>query len=181
MAQIEKTQIEKIKAGIEDERIRKEIHAYLFNTLHNTQQLTPRTNELELWLAYLEKQKEKKLAESAALQKAFISSKTDYTLEEKCDASDYADAILPTSVADGENEEEYKLHKIIEAAFIAGRKKEQKPVHTAKEMWEEMRLEVYAQASGNRHEPNYSDDSAKMFSLCDIDEIFEKIGLWGLL
>ena len=52
----------------------------------------------------------------------------------------------------------------------------QKPVHTAKEMWKEMRLEVYAQASGNRHEPNYSDDSTKMFSLCDIDEIFEKIG-----
>lgn len=56
------------------------------------------------------------------------------------------------------------------------KQKEQKPVHTAKEMWKEMRLEVYAQASGNRHEPNYSDDSTKMFSLCDIDEIFEKIG-----
>lgn len=53
---------------------------------------------------------------------------------------------------------------------------EQKPVLTAKEAWKEMRLEVYAQASGNRHEPNYSDDSTKMFSLCDIDEIFEKIG-----
>lgn len=56
------------------------------------------------------------------------------------------------------------------------KQKEQKPVHTAKEMWKEMRLEAYAQASGNRHEPNYSDDSTKMFSLCDIDEIFEKIG-----
>ena len=56
------------------------------------------------------------------------------------------------------------------------KQKEQKPIRTAKEMWEEMRLEVYAQASGNRHEPNYSDDSTKMFSLCDIDEIFEKIG-----
>lgn len=52
----------------------------------------------------------------------------------------------------------------------------QKPVLTAKEAWKEMRLEVYAQASGNRHEPNCSDDSTKMFSLCDIDEIFEKIG-----
>ena len=56
------------------------------------------------------------------------------------------------------------------------KQKEQKPVHTAKEAWKEMRLEVYAQASGNRHEPNYSNDSTKMFSLCDIDEIFEKIG-----
>ena len=56
------------------------------------------------------------------------------------------------------------------------KQKEQKPVQTAKEAWKEMRLEAYAQASGNRHEPNYSDDSTKMFSLCDIDEIFEKIG-----
>jgi hypothetical protein len=38
-----------------------------------------------------------------------------------------------------------------------------------------MRLEVYQQASGNRHEANYSDDTTKMFSLNDIDEIFEKI------
>lgn len=43
------------------------------------------------------------------------------------------------------------------------------------ELWKDMRLEVYQQASGNRHEPNYSDDSTKMFSLTDIDEIFEKI------
>ena len=52
---------------------------------------------------------------------------------------------------------------------------EQKPVKTAKEAWKEMRLEVYAQASGNRHEPNCSDDSSKIFSLNDIDEIFEKV------
>ena len=77
---------------------------------------------------YLEKQKERKPAESTALHKAFISSKIDYALEEKCDASDYADAILPTSVACGENDEEYKLHKIIEAAFIAGQKKERKSI-----------------------------------------------------
>lgn len=46
---------------------------------------------------------------------------------------------------------------------------------TAIEIWKGMRLEVYAQASGNRHEYNYSDDTTKMFSLSDIDEIFEKI------
>lgn len=51
--------------------------------------------------------------------------------------------------------------------------KEQKPL---KEIWKEMRFEIYAQAFGNRHVPNPSDDSSKMFSLCDIDEIFEKIG-----
>ena len=70
---------------------------------------------------------EQQPAEGTALQKAFMNSKIDYTLEEKCDASEYAEAILPTSVTYGENEEEYKLHKIIEAAFIAGQKKEQKP------------------------------------------------------
>lgn len=46
---------------------------------------------------------------------------------------------------------------------------------TAMEAWKEMRLEVYAQASGNRHEPNCSDDNSKIFSINDIDEIFEKI------
>ena len=46
---------------------------------------------------------------------------------------------------------------------------------SALEVWKDMRLEVYQQASGNRHEPNYSDDSTKMFSLNDIDEIIEKI------
>ena len=43
------------------------------------------------------------------------------------------------------------------------------------EIWKDMRFEVYAQADGNRHEPNYSDDSTKMFSLNDIDEIIEKM------
>lgn len=46
---------------------------------------------------------------------------------------------------------------------------------SALEVWKDMRLEVYQQASGNRHEPNYSDDSTKMFSLNDIDEIIENI------
>ena len=82
----------------------------------------PNTNE-----SIIVEQKEQNLAEDAVLQKAFANSKIDYTLEEKCDASDYAEAILPTSITYGENEEEYKLHKIIEAAFIAGQKKEQKP------------------------------------------------------
>lgn len=46
---------------------------------------------------------------------------------------------------------------------------------SALEAWKEMRLEVYAQARGNRHELNVSDDSTKMFSLNDIDEIIENI------
>lgn len=54
-----------------------------------------------------------------------------------------------------------------------GRQKSQ--CKSAFELWKDMRLEVYQQASGNRHEPNCSDDSTKMFSLNDIDEIFEKV------
>lgn len=41
--------------------------------------------------------------------------------------------------------------------------------------WKDMRCEVYAQASGNRHEPNCSDNNTEIFSLNDIDEIIEKI------
>ena len=51
----------------------------------------------------------------------------------------------------------------------------QKHIKNIVETWKEMRLEVYQQASGNRHEPNYSDDTTKMFSLNDIDEIIEKM------
>lgn len=78
----------------DDERVRLEIHAYLFNTLHNTQQLTPRTNELERWLAYLEKQKEslhipetcKENADSfTGVQKPAEWSLTDATFIEEID------------------------------------------------------------------------------------------------
>jgi len=55
------------------------------------------------------------------------------------------------------------------------RQGEQKSAKNIVETWKDMRLEVYQQASGNRHEPNYSDDTTKMFSLNDIDEIIEKL------
>lgn len=114
-------------AESEDERIRKVLCDIVRDMPYMETKLRAHGLTVEKTLAYLEKQKEQKPTEGTALQKAFIGSKIDYTLEEKCDASDYADAILPTSVAYGENEEEYKLHKIIEAAFIAGQKKEQQP------------------------------------------------------
>ena len=50
----------------EDERIRKEIIDYLSNELHNVKQLTPRTNEFDAWIAYLEKQKEQKSLDISA-------------------------------------------------------------------------------------------------------------------
>ena len=52
---------------------------------------------------------------------------------------------------------------------------EQKHAKNIVETWKDMRLEVYQQATGNRHEPNYADDTTKMFSLDDIDEIVEKM------
>lgn len=89
------------------------------------------------------KVKKQKLTEDTAVQKAFVNSKKDYTLEEKCDASDYADTILPTSVTYGENDEEYKLHKIIEAAFIAGKKMAQKPAEYEKPLLSKFERAVY--------------------------------------
>ena len=60
--------------------------------------------------------------------------------------------------------------------YITWLKKQDKPKDkSVLEVWKDMRLEVYQQASGNRHEPNYSDDTTKMFSLNDIDEIIEKM------
>ena len=56
--------------------------------------------------------------------------------------------------------------------IINSLQQEQPKLLTAKDVWRNMRLDVYAQASG----ANYFDEYAKMFSLCDIDEIFEGIG-----
>lgn len=60
-------------------------------------------------------------------------------------------------------------------AWLERQCKQKSQGKSALEVWKDMRFEVYQQASGNRHEPNYSDDSTKMFSLTDIDEIFEKV------
>ena len=68
------------------------------------------------------------------------------------------------------------LHDRLHDAYWLEKQGEQKPkTKPALEVWKDMRFEVYQQASGNRHEPNCSDDSTKMFSLTDIDEIFEKV------
>lgn len=54
----------------EDERIRKDIIVYLSNELYNVEQLTPRTNEFEAWIAYLERQKEQQPKELSDVQPA---------------------------------------------------------------------------------------------------------------
>lgn len=112
----------------------------------------------------------------------------------------YYETIVPTPTAKGtceyifpelrENEDEKLREQVVYAInqlhvcectknkLLAWLEKqgEMKPQsNSALEVWKDMRLEVYQQASGNRHEPNYSDNSTKMFSLTDIDEIFEKV------
>ena len=116
---------ESYERQVEDERIRKTL-IHIVKGACDKYGIKYKGDEIteEKLLAYLEKLKEQK---SNVLQNAFDKSKKDYTLEEKSKASDYAESILPTSVMYGESEEEYKLHTIIEAAFIAGQK-EQKPI-----------------------------------------------------
>lgn len=137
-ARIEGNKVIFVPKESEDEKIRKEL-------LEEIEFIIPHDDEtdseglilpsyharIDRYKSYLEKQKEQNQTRDNALQKAFINSKIDYTLEEKCDASDYAETILPTSVTYGEGKEEYKLHKIIEAAFIAGQKKEKNPTDRA--------------------------------------------------
>ncbi len=71
----------------------------------------------------------------------------------------------------------YQGKEIDEEKLLAylEKKGEKINIRTVNDVWKDMRLEVGAQASGNRHEPQYSDNSTKLFSLNDIDEIIEKI------
>ena len=70
---------------------------------------------------------------------------------------------------------QYQIDNWLKKYVNIEKQSEHKPVKNIVETWKDMRLEVYQQASGNRHEPNYSDDTTKMFSLNDIDEIIKKM------
>ena len=129
---------------------------------------------------------EKKYKETLERAKYYKEGITDHKLENDENILDYIFPELKES-------EDEKIRKMLIAfvkndSIITSNKNkqnalawlekqgEQKPQgKPALEVWKDMRLEVYQQASGNRHEPNYSDDSTKMFSLADIDEIIEKM------
>ncbi len=99
----------------EDEKIRKSLINYVY--CHgDAGDFTKKE-----FIAWLKKQGEKKPVLDNALKEAFDKSRKDYSLEEKKEASDYSESIIPTSIACGESEEEYMLHKIIEAAYITGK------------------------------------------------------------
>ena len=136
----------------EDERIIGAIIDALYSHTNSINLLSSRGYQMEDIEAWLEKQKEqnqecgekgmkgpqeigdwrgdegmcKKQKEQTSdiILKAFENSKTDYSLEEREEASDYSEKVLPTSIALGESEEEYLLHKVIEAAYIAGQKEQ---------------------------------------------------------
>lgn len=113
----------------EDEKVRK----WLIEMVEEVRKANPtnadHNGNCNEAIAWLEKQGEQN---SNILQDAFNNSKKDYTIEEKSKASEYAEGVLPTSIMYGESEIEYKLHTIIEAAFIAGQN-EQKPAEWSEE------------------------------------------------
>ena len=174
----------------EDERIRKEIKQ-LIQCMHDAD---PRKGR---WLAWLEKQGEKS---SNILHD--MNEEPEEQREIFCEWGSN-DAIWHDVVfyhADTKTfwNGEQRIEGVVKWAYIDEMlekqgspvlsnssnigKNEQKIAKNIVETWKDMRLEVYQQASGNRHEPNYSDDTTKLFSLNDIDEIMEKMSeLWARL
>lgn len=136
----------------EDERIRKQIISFLKEFEYDHY----RNLDFSSWIAWLEKQKTIDVLDKE--EREFANSVDSYR-------KDMDEFYKKGYNAGREAEKQYWFEK--QADKPKGK--------TALEAWKDMRLEVYQQASGNRHEPNYSDDTSKMFSLKDIDEIFEKI------
>ena len=108
-------------AESEDEKIRKLLISGMKNLNYNAE--TFASIPIKDVIDWLERQREKKNTKHSFLQDAFDKSRR-YTLDEKKEASEYSESILPTSIVYGESEEEYKLHTIMEAAFIAGQGKQ---------------------------------------------------------
>lgn len=123
---------------------------------------------LEWGIAWLEKQ-----GESKPIGKLQLSEELYEHIRNTCACID--DALSSETLADINDYLSMAKHSA-QSAFDMIEKQGEKPQgKSIIEAWKDMRLEVYQQASGNRHEPNCSDDNTKMFSLNDIDEIIEKI------
>lgn len=161
----------------EDERIRKNMLEYCYKRMNNEfPSIT--IYQVKEWLAWLEKQGSlSKINEKLRQYREYLVKETerwhkneeDETLSKigKQDCIGHANAYIS---ARSEFEDLFNYDSWLEKQ---GEQKSQGK--SALEVWKDMRLEVYQQASGNRHEPNCSDDSTKMFSLTDIDEIFEQV------
>lgn len=135
----------------EGERIRKEIYQFVYEQ-------RPEAD----WLAWLEKQ-----------DKQDVRYKH---LEELLAADDIYQMSMNQEMVEGAKTKAINaLSKLCISELLLKKQGEKPQGKSIIEAWKDMRLEVYQQASGNRHEPNCSDDNSKMFSLNDIDEIIEKI------
>lgn len=141
----------------EDERIKREIIEYVKTGTYRND-----------WLAWLEKQGQVKDSANSQHENKMCKENGDsLTHEDEMVRKELLAVVGDLVLPDDQ-----------QSRFVTWLEKqgEQKPQgKPALEVWQDMRLEVYQQVSGNRHEPNYSDDSTKMFSLTDIDEIFEKV------
>lgn len=136
----------------EDEKIKNEIIAFVEQSIHRGGGTPVPQEQEDKWIAWLEKHGEKTNPYSG------ISFEYNGHTWGMCARDNGVDILC-----------DKHLIKHLE------KQDGQKHAKTVKDVWKDMRLEAYAQATGNRHEPNYSDDSTKLFSLNDIDEIFEKI------
>lgn len=116
--------------------------------------------KLKKSLAWLEKQGEQKPCSWKPTEEQFEALDYAYNSCSDTERGNYYEGVLGTLIED--------LHRLEKQGEV-------KSANNIVETWKDMRLEVYQQASGNRHEPNYSDDTTKMFSLNDIDEIIEKM------
>lgn len=117
------------------------------------------------WIAWLEKQGEKE------------SDPRYENLEEILAADDIYQMSMNDEMVQEAKEKAVNALSGMCIGRLLGLEKQgkQKSIKNIMNVWKDMRLEVYQQASGNRNEPNYSDDTTKMFSLNDIDEIIEKM------
>lgn len=148
----------------EDERIRKGIKSILEHYKENGEVVCPYPFvTIEEAIAWLEKQGEKEYA-LKSFKDEDVHEFVQY-IEKQAKAYELN---LPNRSYDI-----YGFAKDILSWFE--KQGEKVNIQTVNEVWKDMRLEVGAQASGNRHEPQYSDNSTKLFSLNDIDEIIEKI------
>lgn len=148
--------------GAEDEKIRREIISFVRGMLAcHDKPNAERDEKYESWIAYLEKKSEPveiNPTEFDTRLQALIGKFKGLPKEELIGSLSFWLNVV-------QNDGTYREEK----------QGEQKPAKNIVETWKDMRLEVYQQASGNRHEPNCSDDTTKMFSLNDIDEIVEKM------
>lgn len=154
-----------------DEVIRNEIIKFL--ELPHPQFVGKRHQEE--WVAWLEKQRDKD-----KLIKELGEYKVKYTqdvLEKHLNSMNNKDdeRLRKTTIAFLKDFAEQGYENAVECIDWLEKQGERPKGKSALELWKDMRFEVGAQASGNRHEPPMSDNDTKLFSLNDIDEIMEKI------